>query len=165
MQQLSEFGEDEPSFTDLQPWGKGQDGDSDFAYNMRTVANSDAITWKQGGIAAYLIEGYRRDKAREIEREVVAKAQADSEWIGVEGQRVTVPAATVTRVSEHESQWGVSFLVSMLDQAGNVVNTWTSAPWAEDLEAGEILDVTGTIKKLDEYRGVKQTTLTRVRVK
>ena len=144
-------------------WGSQQEGDSDFAYNMRQVATSDAITWKQAGIAAYLVEGYRRDLERVAKSNAVKVEGATSEWLGEVGDRVHF-AGKVTYTRELDGDYGVSVLVKLVDDKGNVAATFTSGRWAEELEVGEGLAIVGTIKKLDEYQGEKQTMLTRVKV-
>lgn len=96
------------------------------------------------------------------EQEIAAQKAAEtvSQWLGYPGDKIQ---ATLTLIrSRHlgSSRFGDMFLSVFKDAAGNIVNIWRMF----DLQAGETISVKGTIKSTDDYKGTKQTTLTRVKV-
>jgi hypothetical protein len=60
-----------------------------------------------------------------------------------------------------ESQFGVKALCKFEDAAGNVLIWWASGN-TEWLTEGDVLDITGTVKKHGDYNGKLQTELRRV---
>ena len=60
-----------------------------------------------------------------------------------------------------ESQFGVKTLCKFEDEAGNVLIWWCSGN-SEWLKEGEVVDITGTVKKHNDFKGWLQTELLRV---
>lgn len=83
-----------------------------------------------------------------------------SQHIGKEGDKITINV-TITGIYATENQWGMGHFITMRDDAGNSLNWYSSSDI--DLEKGHTYKIRGTIKKLGEYKGIKQTTLTRVK--
>ena len=93
------------------------------------------------------------------EEKLKKSAEKTSDWLGLEGQKIEVTAKITRAKSIGYSQFGEMFLTVLEDSLGNIVNVW------KDLgEVGSTLKVRGTIKKLDDFQGKKQTTLTRVKI-
>jgi hypothetical protein len=82
-----------------------------------------------------------------------------SSWVGVIGEKLNITAKIVAVRDCGFSRFGEMILTVLKDEAGNVMNVWKNLG-----EVGETLKLRGTVKALDEYRGAKQTTLTRVKV-
>ena len=85
-------------------------------------------------------------------------ADAASNFVGTVKDRITFDAE-VTGVYSFDTDYGTTMIVRMTDPDDNIL-VWfaTSSP---DLERGDNVTLTGTIKDHDEYRGAKQTVLTR----
>lgn len=62
-----------------------------------------------------------------------------------------------------DGQWGSSMML-VWGNGPVTAKTYTTAKWAWEVERGTTLTVTGTVKKLDEYEGTKQTVLARPKV-
>lgn len=137
-------------------------GDSDFDHNLKVTASLSAIDHRQSGIAAYLIEAYRR--ATEAER--VAKAPKPvSRFVGTVGKRETFRNLTVARIHEFETDYGVMRLFRFLDGDGNTLvwKTGTYADWLYDAEqTQEPICIKATVKAHETYRDRCQTILTRL---
>lgn len=131
---------------------------SNYEYNLVAVCEQDDIAPKNAGIAASLIVAYKRHMEEEIKR----KQQSEqSEWQGVIGEKIE-RTVTVIKRSEYGSKYGVVGIHNMQDDEGNRY-TWfaSSSNW---LEQGKKYRILGTVKKHDDFKGLKVTVLTRVKV-
>lgn len=60
-----------------------------------------------------------------------------------------------------ESHFGISYLHKMIDSAGNIFKWFSSN---KQLEVGKTYQMKATVKKHDEFQGVKETLVTRCTV-
>jgi hypothetical protein len=99
----------------------------------------------------------------EIEREREKKADEgkDSNFVGSLKERLKNIKVEVTYKRNIESDFGVSTLYAFKDDLGNIYKTFYSG-YSWELEVGDVVLMTGTVKKHDEFKGVKQTMLNRV---
>ena len=135
---------------------------SDYGHNLGVVVRLGYVKWNRMGLAASLLGVYVRDTERAAERERKdAEAAAVSEYVGEIGQRVELPV-TVDLVKVIEGYYGTSLLVKMTSRQNVVTTFYSGHEW--DPEVGDRLVLRGTVKKLGEFRGVKETTLNRVKV-
>jgi hypothetical protein len=79
----------------------------------------------------------------------------------VPGEKVTVDVAILS-TRDVESMYGSSTLYMMTDNWGNTLKWFSSG--SVSFEQGERLNITGTIKSIDEYQGQPQVLLTRCKV-
>lgn len=135
---------------------------SDYEYNLLTVLKGAGVTERQAGIACSAVTVYRRQQ----EREQVARVETTSEYVGTVGQRLT---AEVTLLGMQEIggrsfsyyDSGVSYLYRFADAQGNLLQWFASSN--QELTDGQTYRLVGTVKKHDEYKGTRRTTLTRCR--
>ena len=137
----------------------GTQGVADYIYNLGVACRLDSVIWRTSGIVASVIAAYLREKERVAE--LGFKEKRVSAHVGVEGERQGFPAVTVTMLKYFESQFGVKTLCKFEDAAGNVLIWWASGN-TEWLTEGDVLDITGTVKKHGDYNGKLQTELQRV---
>ena len=107
---------------------------------------------------ASAIVAYNRELAKRQEREQAAV----SEHIGEVKQRITTEV-TVLDTKWIETQYGGSMLVKMVTPEGNRLAWFASNP-PDCVEIGAQLNLTGTVKDHKEFRGAKETNLTRCKV-
>lgn len=141
-----------------QLWARNLPGGNDFERNIRLVAGADLIGRRTEGFAAAIVSGYVRECG------VVARAnapQGTSEWLGAPKAKVEV-TVTVTKALFRQGDFGVSVWYVMVTDTGSVV-TWSASKDA-GLKEGDRAKVAGTVKAQSEYRGTKQTALTRCSV-
>jgi hypothetical protein len=62
-----------------------------------------------------------------------------------------------------EGQWGTTTLVSFEDKPGNLIK-WFASVDLDDINTGDVVDIKATVKKHDEYQGVKQTMVSRAKI-
>jgi len=89
-----------------------------------------------------------------------AQENAASEWVGEVKERRELEVE-VLGVYGTDGVYGHTDIVKMKDLDGNLF-TWFASDYT-DLERGDRLSITGTVKKHDEYKGTKQTVITRCR--
>ena len=97
----------------------------------------------------------------------ISKAQMEyerekfhSEFVGKIGDKVSIEV-DVERVAGYETQWGYTNVFTMIDADGNFFIWKTSSG---SMDKGSHVKVSGKIKEHSEYKGVKQTVLTRCKV-
>lgn len=82
---------------------------------------------------------------------------------GVEKERVRNITVKVDSIRGFEGMYGYTAVYTFT--SGDYVFVWMTSKCDLNLTVGETVDLTGTIKKFDEYMGVNQTHLTRCIVK
>ncbi len=129
------------------------------------IARLGVVDGKRTGLAASMIVGYQ--KAMDIfqAREKAAKIGENSRYQGTEGQRLRSLDVTVLAViTMPETEWGQSYLLKLLDAAGNLYVSFTGSPQVSSADVGTVVRIDGTVKRHETYEGVQQTTLSRVTV-
>jgi len=154
---------------DAMKWVKDSEDNSDYMHNLKVIVDSEYIQAKNFGYAVSIIPTYNKyiEKKTEADRRAEAhEAEAKiSNYIGEVGQRVTLTGdCEISIITSWETDYGITIRYKIVDTNGNVI-MWDSSSGIRDNDREEVVSITGTIKKLDEYNGVKQTWLTRCRVK
>jgi hypothetical protein len=140
--------------TDLVRMSQAQN-DNDYLYNLRTVLRLDALSGRMLGIAASAISTYQREMNKQASAEERA---ARSKWIGEEGVRqgfkMTIMA--VRPITYRDGSGGT--IVEMADDGGNEVAWFTGST---NMRPGETWTFVATVKRHQEFRGIKQTAISR----
>lgn len=131
----------------------------DYLYNLSLLAGTESIRPKQTGLAASAIAAFMRHLGREIERKQRAEVAAKSEWFGEVKKRETF-TLTLQFTRLIPSDYGETILHRFVDASGNIA-TWFSSK-GEICGIGETVTVKATVKGHEEYKGAKQTMLTRL---
>lgn len=129
---------------------------NDYMWNLTTICTRKYLDPEHINIAASLIYSYNR--ARE---KAIAAGTDKSNWQGVVGEKLTV-VVTISNIIETEGYYGKTYITKMVDNKGNLYVWFTSS---KKVEIGNKYEVTGKVKKHDDYQGTKQTVLTRCKVK
>lgn len=83
--------------------------------------------------------------------------------IGNIGDKITIAdVANIECVYSSDSYYGVTFMYKIVDKTGNIY-MWSTGNIIDDDK--EIVSISGTVKDHKEYKGLKQTWLTRCRIK
>lgn len=150
--------------TEALNWVKDQGEDSNYIHNLKTACSLEIVTWKHLGILASLFPAFNKATAKKAEqekREQQAKAEAaKSQYVGNLKERITVDVQSITCVTSWETEYGVTRIYKILDMAGNVF-IWKTGVYFEE---AKVKKITGTVKGHNEFRGVKQTEITRCKV-
>lgn len=156
-----ETDENEKQVKDAIEWVKSQRDCSEWIHNLKVLISSKYVTEKDFGLLVSLLPAYYKNvsyqsqKAKEMESEMEA-----SNYIGEVKERITVEVCEIKCVTSWETDYGTTHIYKIIDKVGNVL-TWKSSKCILD---ENIKSITGTVKGHTEYRGVKQTELTRCRL-
>jgi len=132
---------------------------NDYLYNCAVCAKRVLITDKDFGIACSIIASYRNKLAQETKAAQEKEIQKDSNFIGELKERLRDVPVTFMKEWTFDSSFGICTIMKFMDADGNVI-MWKTGSY-EQLVSGEKFTITGTVKKHDIYRDVKQTTLSR----
>lgn len=137
-----------------------RDGNDDYRLNLNLLTRAGYVKLKHIGLAASMIVAYRRDQDLDVEGK--RKAKPESQHVGEVKQRREFSVAC-DRIFERESQWGVTGIHKLTDEHGNDL-VWFASATANWLYEGRKYVIKGTVKEHVEFRGRKQTVVSRVKV-
>jgi hypothetical protein len=133
---------------------------NDYLYNLNLVGRAGFVTPKTAGLAASMIKAHAKAEERELERR--KQAEWVNEHLGEVGRRQEF-TVTCDRIHETEGHYGTTGIHKLRDPDGRAL-TWFASGSANWLEEGCWYVIKATVKKHDEYKGRKQTTVTRVNI-
>jgi hypothetical protein len=137
---------------------------SDFEHNLLVVAKGQFCERRTFGIAAYIIEAYRKAHNMIPERK---KAPArNSQHFGTVGQRFPKLEVLCEKVFTWNSQeFGTGYLFKLITNDGNVA-VWRTYNVSDEnnMAEGHRYVIAATVKKHDAYNNEKQTEMSRVKV-
>lgn len=161
----------------------------DYLHNLRATARTGLVGSRAAGIVASMVVAYQRSVARERERaERAARPRADI-FVGTVGAKVTfglpakvgkkgqplkgapvvlsAEAVTLDFVGGYDSDFGYVTILKFrtADGAALVWKSTSFVGYINRADVGKRFTVAGTIKKHDEYKGEKQTVLSRCDVR
>lgn len=135
-----------------------QVNDNNYLSNLRVIVRMSHVTRKTTGFAASIISAYAREVGKRLERSRVRL----NEWFGEVKKRYDL-VLTCEKVTANEGFYGTTGIHKLTDADGRTF-TWFASESTEWLRVGSTYEVRATVKKHDDYRGQKQTVLTRVSV-
>jgi len=144
---------------------------SEYDHNLKVILNAGYVNGKNMALFASLPSYYWREVELPLEKAKEKKERDEddrpSNHVGNIKDRMEFTAKVIftkeiSRPSYSYYDQGVSYLYKLIDLSGNHL-TWFAS--GSDMEVGNTYKLLGTIKKHDEYNGVKQTILTRCKVK
>ena len=139
-------------------WAQGRRG-SEFEKELADISQCEFLGVRYLGRAAYILPGFRKEQERLNEAARRTARFATSAWLGAEKQRLELDLELVG-VKLIDGDYGTTTLATFDDGKGNQVK-WFASNFPE-WPIGEKRAVKATVKKHDEYKGVKQTVVTRV---
>ena len=149
-------------------WAKSlslSDNLNDYLYNINLLAHEESIKYSDMGFVASIVSSYIRHVEKQIEQERKQTAQKEkgiSDYVGEVKKRQDFELTYVNSFS-FENDFGVIFIHKFLDNNGNIF-IWKTNNSLRDVEQGNNIKLKGTIKDHIEYRGEKQTHITRCKV-
>lgn len=130
---------------------------TDFEYNVLKAIEGDNVRWKHFSFACYGIGGALRARQQKAEKD--ANQHLDA-FFGKIGNREQVCVRIIKKI-EIDNQWA-SILYIMQSQNGHSIKVFHSGKTIG--KEGDVVWITGTVKKHDIYKGQKQTLMNRVRL-
>lgn len=136
---------------------------SNFFFSLSTIFTANLVTPKNVGLVAALIPVYVREKNKQENPAPAAPAPAApvSAHVGAVGQKIPSTEMIVSFVSDVSGPYGDSQLVKAKDHHGNEYSWFNSkAP----VNVQSVIQVAGTVKAHETYKGRHSTRLTRVKL-
>lgn len=130
-----------------------------YLANLEACVTSEYVLGKHLGILCSAPQAQKTDEERKANYARKAKTETN-EHLGVVGDRIE-GSFRVLFVTYRPTQWGKTTIAKLADEEGRKAVWFASND--PDLEKGDKIDLKGTIKKLGEWKGTKETVLTRCR--
>lgn len=138
-----------------------KEGLGDYEHNLYVATTQDSIGHKLMGITCSLVPYYLKEVERLVLSESRKISATGSVHFGTIGKREDF-YLTCARVFTKEGNWGTTYIHSLVTVDGNLA-TWFASSNPE-MKPGVVYRVAATVKAHAEYKGAKQTTLTRLSV-
>lgn len=149
----------------VRAWILANDRNDNYFHNLKIACSMKCAESSHLGLLVSSFPAYNREleyqaEKRERERKE-AEERANSSYMGNVGDRVAFVCSEYRLITSWETQFGRTYVFKLKDENG-LTATWKTSNWVDDSVIGKT--VKGTIKELKEFRGVKQTELTRCRI-
>lgn len=133
--------------------------DLPVGYGMISFSFDEICVWDEDAGQAWYLE-----KSKEIIERRIKEAEGPSlsEYVGEVGERLRNLTAIFKSTRGFSGKYGWTNIHTF--QIGEDILVWFTAKDL-DLEKGQIVDLTGTVKKHEEFREVKTTQLSRCIIK
>lgn len=150
---------DELQAQEILAWVQDAEADSPYMNNLQVLfAERQIFDPKRVSLVVSAYSAWHRANERELRK--TAPDLPESKWLGKEKERVrNLPVIFDGAFVIGESAYGERVLASFHTEQGNVLKWFTGR--GVRAEPGDRLLLTGTVAKHDEYKGVRQTVLSR----
>lgn len=140
-----------------------KDNQSDYEQNLVTLlTKTDVSEEKHLGLICSAVSAYQRAMNQKIEYAKKNEEAMASNFVGNVKDRLKDISATVSYVKSMSSDYGPMTLIKLIDNDNNIFCWFASG--SKDFVIGQGVKFTGTVKSHNEFRGVKETQLTRVNI-
>lgn len=143
-------------------------GKSDYLHNLKLLLAQSDVGEKRMSYVASAVAAYERDMGRKMEAERKAKDEPVSESVhlGAVGDRLSMVATVDRIVALPDTGWGDLSIYCFRTEDGNLLS-WKTSPYAAAVEGvgrGDSVKLTGTVKGHAEFKGSKETRLSRCKI-
>lgn len=129
---------------------------SDYEHNLVALATGEYVPERGEGYLASLIPAYMRAMEQKIEYQRRQEIAQTSEHVGKIGDRMKMKLR-VENIWYHEGDYGTTYITKFSDENGNIIKWFGSY----ELDQGKLYEGTWRIKDHAEFRGAKETVVTR----
>ena len=139
----------------------------DYLHNLRAIARSGIVGRKSEGLAASMVVAYQRAVGRaraRAERDAARAARKPSEYVGTPKVRQSFGTVTLDFVTGYDTDYGYTTVLKFLTPEGNVLVWKATSTDVTREDVGKKYELTGTVKKHEDYKGQKQTILNRCKL-
>ncbi len=141
---------------------KSLNGNNSYVNNVKTICNNERVSVKDLGYLVSIPPMYEREMERIRKQEEESKKNGDSGYVGTVGERLVLADCDIKMLTRFDGVYGETYIYGIYN-AGNVF-TWKTSKYLP-LDNRRKVNIKGTVKGHNEYRGTKQTELTRCSVK
>lgn len=141
-------------------WIMDQDDDNEYIHNLKVIVSNEYTSYKNLGILASLHQSYSNYMEKEM-RNKTQHIEITNEYVREVGSKLEhVKVNSFKLVSMFDNMYGTTYLYSFIDTEGHAY-IWYASKYIQNPE--KVIAVSGKVKDHSEYRGIKQTVLTRCR--
>lgn len=137
-------------------------GASEYVVNLKAIIGADYVSPRNFGLLVSAPQAWARHHEQNLLRIAHREAAQNSKHVGAKGDKIE-RELTLTTIRYIPGTFGTTSLYTFTDVDGNIFKWFSSNDVLEDREGGTFT-IRGTVKEHDEYRGAKQTVLTRCRI-
>ena len=148
-------------------WIRNETNNSNqYIHNLHIACADKYVAGRDSGLAVSLSVAYSRHLEEEIRKnayQLQREKDLTSTYAGNVGDKVEFEVSSIEIVWSGSNIYGTTYMYKIADTNNNIY-MWTTdnGSWLDDRYV--VKSIKGTIKKLEEYKGIKQTWLTRCRV-
>ena len=132
---------------------------NDYMNNMHVILSNDWAHKKYRGFIVSAVAVYNKGLERDKEYQQEHANDMTSEHVGNVGERLNITVKSCNTVTSWESEFGTTYIYKFIDVNDNIY-TWKTTKVFKD----GVTSLTGTVKTHNDYKGIKQTELTRCKV-
>jgi hypothetical protein len=136
----------------------------DYLHNLHVVAKSAIVNMKLAGIAASMIIAYERNLGIERKRQARVERAKLSMHVGEIKKRQIWPNVELEFVTGYEGAYGYTTVLKFRTVEGAMIVWKASNTKLARADVGKHYNLAGTVKKHEEYKGEKQTLVSRCSV-
>lgn len=151
----------EAQVKDALDWIAGQNEISNYIHNLKTVCGLNYVARKNFGLLASLFPAYNREMEKMAKWKDRYGDESKSKYVGSEGDTITADVKSVRCMTSYDTPYGVKRIYKFIDKTGNVY-IWKTGTVINN--ESSVISVAGTVKGHREFRGFKQTELTRCKI-
>lgn len=136
---------------------------SDYPMNMKSIISAKKVSFRNLGLLVSAPQAWARFLEKSFIQKV-AKIETPDIHIGNVKERWEI-TVTVEAVNYHATQYGTTSIYTLLDADGNVFKWFASNDVLEKfIDSQAPVTIQGTIKSHGEWKGIRETHLTRCKV-
>jgi hypothetical protein len=136
-------------------------GSSEYVTNLKAIASAEFVSYRSLGFIVSAPQAW----AKAMERDLIRKSETNAivnEYIGNVGDKIEVQV-TIKSIRYIDGAYGTITLYTMVTNDNHLVK-WFASRNVLGETADAVFTLKGTIKKHDDYNGVKSTILTRCKI-
>ena len=146
--------EDQKQASDVCKWINALPGNNDYENNLKVLLN-DGVSYFGRNILASAVPSYIRST------ESSQKDSLINDYFGEIGKRKEMNLTFIGR-SSFDTEFGIMSIMRFRSEDGKLAVWKTTSGWNKDVAPGCSCRVKATVKEHSEYKGFKQTILSRV---
>jgi hypothetical protein len=139
-------------------WARTLTAQGEYEQNLQLVAIGERVGSKHAGILASAVAAYERAVEKVVREKRAQADRAASQHVGAEKDRLEV-TATVERVADVDTDYGTLHIHTLRTSDGHAL-VWKTT--SARLDVGWTGPIRATVKRHSEYKGERQTEVTRV---
>lgn len=140
----------------------GLENGGEFINNVQVILKDGYVEWHNLGFLCYLPEGYFKYIQKEIEKAKRIEVDEKSNHFGEVGKRYKdINVYRMEMLTCFDTQYGCMYIYKIVLDSGDIL-IWKTSNWVDDYVKAQ--SITFTVKEHSEYKGIKQTEVTRCKV-